>query len=337
MAGRLMRALVYDGYVNGAHVEVTIPSPSKDEVLIKVEATSLNPVDWKAAKFRILLRPFLSKTSHSPIPCNDVAGEVVEIGSGVQKFKPGDKVVSVMNIFTAGGLSEYCVAKEKVTISRPAQVSAADAAGLPVAGLSAHLALTHYVGLKLEHKHEHDENEPRKNILVTAASGGVGHYAVQLAKMGNAHVTATCGARNVELVKGLGADEVLDYKTAEGASLTSPSGRKYDAVIHCAPTVSWSVFEPNLVENGVVVDLTHPPSTRVMWTNAVNKISLSKKKWLTFTLNPQDDQGLKFLVGLVKDGKLKTIIDSKHALSRGEEAWSRGISGHTTGKIIVEP
>lgn len=338
MAGRLMRALVYDGYVNGAvglkHVEVAVPSPTKDEVLIKVEATTLNPVDWKAHKFRILLRPFLSRTSHSPIPCNDVAGEVVEVGSGVQKFKPGDKVVSVMNIFTAGGLSEYCVAKEKVTVSRPAEVSAAEGAGLPVAGLSAHLALTRYIGLKLQHEHD---NKPQKNILITAASGGVGHYAVQLAKMGNAHVTATCGARNIELVKGLGADEVLDYKTDEGASLTSPSGRKYDAVIHCAPTVSWSVFEPNLVENGVVVDLTHPGMSRVMWANAVNKITLSKKKWLTFTLNPQDDEGLKFLVGLVKEGKLKTIIDSKHSLSRAEEAWSRGISGHATGKIIIEP
>lgn len=333
-----MHALAYDGYIDGAvglkHVEVAVPSPSKDEVLIKVEATSLNPVDWKAYKLRALLRPLLSNASHSLIPCNDVAGEVVEVGSGVQKFKPGDKVVSVMSIFRAGGLSEYCVAKEKVTVLRPAELSAVEGAGLPVAGLSAHVALTLYGGLKLnQHEHEH---EPQKNILITAASGGVGHYAVQLAKLGNAHVTATCGARNMELVKVLGADEVLDYKTAEGTALTSPSGKKYDVVLHCASPVPWSVFEANLGENGVVIDITHP-GARAMWTNVMNRISGSKKRLVTFTLNPKDDGGLKFLVGLVKEGKLKTVVDSRYALSKGEEAWSRGVSGHATGKIIVEP
>lgn len=229
-------------------------------------------------------------------------------------------------------MAEFCVAEENVTVLRPAEVSAADGAGLPVAGLTAYVALTHYIGLKLEHEHE---AEPRKNILVTAASGGVGQYAVQLAKLGNAHVTATCGARNIKLVESLGADEVLDYKTAEGAALESPSGKKYDAVVHCAPPIPWSAFEANLAENGVVVDLT--PSSGTMWRCMVKRISRSKKKLFTFILSPKDDEGLKFVVGLVKEGKLKTVIDSKHALSRGEEAWSRGVSGHATGKIIVEP
>ncbi|XP_057812551.1 chloroplast envelope quinone oxidoreductase homolog [Salvia miltiorrhiza] len=337
MASRLMHALVYGGgYVDGAvglkHVEVPVPSPGKDELLIKVEAASINPVDWKIYNLRNLLRPFLSR-SHPPIPGNDVAGEVVEVGSRVQKFKPGDNVVTVLSVYTAGGLSEYCVAKEKVTVLRPAEVSAAEGAGLPVAGLTALVSLTQYAGLKLN-KHG-DENGPQKNILVTAASGGVGQYAVQLAKLGGAHVTATCGARNFELVKGLGADEVLDYKTAEGAALVSPSGRRYDAVVHCAPTVPWSVFEPNLAENGVVIDLI--PSLGTKWASTVKKITFSKKKLFTFMLTPSDDEGLKFLVGLMKEGKLKTIIDSKHALSKGEEGWSKGVSGHATGKIVIEP
>lgn len=223
------------------------------------------------------------------------------------------------------------MSKENVTVLRPAEVSAADGAGLPVAGLTAYVSLTHYIGLKLNQP----QHQPQKNILVTAASGGVGQYAVQLAKLGNAHVTATCGARNMELVRGLGADEVLDYKTAQGAALRSPSGRKYDAVIHCAPTVGWSVFEPNLSQNGVVIDLI--PSTGTKWTSIVKRITGSKKKLFTFLLTPKDDIGLEFLVGLVKEGKLKTVIDSKHSLSRGEEAWSRGVCGHATGKIIIEP
>ncbi|KAL8496187.1 hypothetical protein ACS0TY_020046 [Phlomoides rotata] len=330
MARRLMRALAYDGYVNGAiglkHVEVGIPSPRKDEVLINIEAVSLNPVDWNAHKLRILLRPFLDRKNSASIPCTDVAGEVVEIGSQVKNFKPGDVVVAILS--TCGGLSQYGVAKESlITVSRPIGVSAA---GLPIAGLTAHMALTQFAGLR------HRKSEPQKNVLVTNASGGVGLYAVQLAKLGNAHVTATCGARNAVLLKSMGADEVLDYKTAEGASLKSPSGRKYDAVIHCAPTpVSWSVFEENLGENGVVVDLT--PGPTAMWTYAVKKLTRSKKKLLPLIMIPKDDECLKYLVGLVKEGKLKTVIDSKYGLSEGEEAWSKGVSGHATGKIIVEP
>lgn len=221
------------------------------------------------------------------------------------------------------------MAKETLTVSRPAEVSAAEGAGLPIAGFTAHMALTHFAGLKL------DGTGPQKKILVTAASGGVGQYAVQLAKLANAHVTATCGARNIDLVKNLGADEVLDYKTPEGESLMSPSGRKYDAVVHCATAIGWSVFEPNLSENGIVVDLTPGPSA--MWTYAVKKFTWSKKKLFPFILIPKDDQCLKCLVALMKEGKLKTIIDSKYPLSKAEEAWSKGISGHATGKIIVEP
>ncbi|KAI3472722.1 hypothetical protein Pfo_028086 [Paulownia fortunei] len=208
MAGKLMHAVWYEAYGGGAaglkHVEVPVPTPSKGEVLLKLEATSLNPIDWKTQKG--MLRPLLPR-KFPFIPATDVAGEVVEVGPGVKNFKPGDKVVAMLSHTTGGGLSEYGVAKENLTVSRPPEVSAAEGAGLPVAGLTAHMALTQSAGLKL------DGSGPQKNILVTAASGGVGHYAVQLAKLGNAHVTATCGARNVDLVKSLGADEVLDYKT----------------------------------------------------------------------------------------------------------------------------
>ncbi|KAL0389885.1 UNVERIFIED_CONTAM: Chloroplast envelope quinone oxidoreductase [Sesamum calycinum] len=331
MAGKLMHACVYDGSVSGVvglkHVQVPVPTPSKDEVLIKLEATSLNPFDWKAYKLKALLRPLVA--SNSPlIPGTDVAGEVVEVGSGVKKFKPGDKVVAILRLIAGGGLSEYGVANEKLTVSRPPEVSAAEGSGLPIAGLTAHMALTQYAGLNL------DGTGPQKNILVTAASGGVGLYAVQLAKLGGAHVTATCGARNIDLVKSLGADDVLDYKTPDGAALKSPSGRKYDAVVHCATGVSWSVFEPNLSDKGVVIDLT--PGAAAMWTCVVNKVTCSGKSLAPLMLIPKDDRSLLCLVELVKERKLKTIIDSRHRLGRAEEAWSKCIDGHATGKIIVE-
>ena len=114
--------------------------------------------------------------------------------------------------------------KENITVARLSELSV----GLPVASLTAHQAITQAAGVKL------DVSGKKTNMLITAASGGVGHYAVQLARLGNTHVTVTCGARNIELVKNLGADEVLDYKTPDGAALRSPFGIKYDAVIHCA-------------------------------------------------------------------------------------------------------
>ncbi|KAI3742070.1 hypothetical protein L1987_59750 [Smallanthus sonchifolius] len=179
-----------------------------------------------------------------------------------------------------------------------------------------------------------DKAIPTTNILVTAASGGVGQYAVQLAKLGNVHVTATCGARNIDLVKNLGADEVIDYKTPQCAALKSPSDKKYDVVIHCATPTPWSTFEPNLGLNGKVIDITPGPSA--FWTAVVKKVTCSKKKLVPVLLFPQA-KNLDYLVGLVKEGKLKTIIDSKYTLSKAEEAWAKSIDGHATGKIIVEP
>ncbi|KAK7341040.1 hypothetical protein VNO80_23964 [Phaseolus coccineus] len=326
----LMNALHYDAYGGGAaglkHVQVGVPTPKTNEVLLKLEATSINPIDWKIQKG--LLRPLFLPRSFPHIPCTDVAGEIVEIGPQVKDFKVGDKVLTKLTHQYGGGLAEFAVASESITASRPPEVSAAEAAALPIAALTARDALTQIAGVKL------DGTGQTRNILVTAASGGVGHYAVQLAKLGNTHVTATCGARNIEFVKGLGADEVLDYRTPEGAGLKSPSGRKYDAVIHCTTGIPWSTFEPNLTEKAVVVDLT--PNASSLWTAALKKITFSKKRLVPFVVTVQRE-GLEHLVQLVKDGKLKSVIDSKFPLSKAEDAWAKSIDGHATGKIIVEP
>ncbi|XP_022858922.1 chloroplast envelope quinone oxidoreductase homolog [Olea europaea var. sylvestris] len=263
-----------------------------------------------------------------PGAATDVAGVIQEVGHGVKNFKPGDQVVAMLSLLTGGGLAEYAVAKKSLTVPRPPEVSAAEGAGLPIAGLTAHMALTQFSGVKL------DGSGPRKNILITAASGGVGQYAVQLAKLGNTHVTATCGSRNIDFVKSLGADEVIDYKTPEGAALKSPSGQKYDAVVHCATAIPWSVFEPNLSETGKVIDIT--PGLNAMWTFVVKKLTLSKKQLVPLLVIPKKEK-LEYLVNLVKEGKLKTVINSKHPLIRAEEAWAKSIDGHATGKIIVEP
>ncbi|XP_057534714.1 quinone-oxidoreductase homolog, chloroplastic-like [Amaranthus tricolor] len=329
MAGKLMRAVQYSKYGGGAsglkHVEISVPKPKPDEVLIKVEAASLNAFDWKIQKG--IVRPFLPR-KFPYIPGTDIAGEVVQVGSTAKKFNAGDKVVTLFSHVAGGALAEYVVAKENLTVTRPQEVSAAEGAAIPLAALTAHQALTQGAGIKL------DKTGERKNILVTAASGGVGHYAVQLAKLGNTHVTATCGTRNLNLVKELGADEVVDYKTPEGASLQSPSGKKYDYVIHCAMGISWSTFEPNLSANGKVIDLT--PGLGAFMTAAKQRLTFSKKQLLPMFLTSKTEN-LEFVLNLAKEGKLKTVVDSRHPLSKAEDAWAIVMSGHATGKIIIEP
>ncbi|KAM5562993.1 chloroplast envelope quinone oxidoreductase [Rosa sericea] len=327
MAVKLMHAVQYNSYGGGpSGLKIPIPTPKKDEVLLKLEAASLNPVDWTIQTG--LMRPLFFPRHFPHTPVSDVAGEVVEVGQGVRKFKVGDKVVAILTLSNGGGFAEFATASESLTVTRPPEVSAAEAAGLPIAGITAHKCLTQAAGVKL------DGTGPQKNILVTAASGGVGHYAVQLAKLGNHHVTATCGARNIDLVKSLGADEVLDYKTPEGAALNSPSGRKYDAVIHCTTGIPWSTFNPNLSPNGKVIDIT--PGPKAMLTFTLQKLTCSKKQ-LVPLLVIRKAENLEYLVKLVKEGKLKTVIDSTHPLSNAEDAWGKSIDGHATGKIIVEP
>lgn len=328
MSGKLMQALCYDSYGGGAsslkRVEIPAPAPKSNEVLLKLEASSINPIDWKIQNG--MLRPFLPR-KFPFIPVTDVAGEVTEVGSDVKKFKTGDKVVAKLDNMAAGGLAEYAVAKESLTVTRPPELSAAECAPLSIAGLTALQALTEAAGLKL------DKNGPAANVLVTAASGGVGHYAVQLAKLGNIHVTATCGARNIDFVTGLGADEVIDYKTPEGAALKSPSGKKYDAVINCTTGISWSTFDPNLSDNGKVIDMTPAPSAFA--TFALKKLTFSKKQLLPLLVNCRAEN-LEYLVNLVKEGKIKTVIDSKFPLSQAQDAWAKSMDGHAVGKIVVE-
>ncbi|XP_074571207.1 chloroplast envelope quinone oxidoreductase homolog isoform X2 [Curcuma longa] len=322
-----MKAVQYDSYGGGAaglkHVEVPIPSPKKNEALLKLEAASINPIDWKIQKG--MLRPFLPPRFPFT-PVSDVAGEVVEVGSGVNSFKKGDKVVGLLNFPNGGGLAEFAVTTMAVMAIRPPEVSPSEAAGLTTAGLTALQSLK-AIGIKF------DTTNKSSNILITAASGGVGHYAVQLAKYAGLHVTATCGARNIELVKSLGADEVVDYKTPEGAKLKSPSDKKYDGVIHCATNIPWSTFEPNLSSSGKVIDIT-PNFTSVV-TSILKRITFSKKKLVPLLLLPKSGE-MEFLVNLVMEGKLKTVIDSVYPLSKAEEAWAKSISGHATGKIIIE-
>ena len=137
----------------------------------------------------------------------------------------------------------------------------------------------------------------------------------------------------MELVKSLGADEVLDYRTLEGASLQSPSGKKYDGVVHCTVGISWSTFEPVLANTGRVVDIT--PNFTAILKSVLHRVTFARKRLVPLLLSP-NKADLEFLVGLLKDSKMKTLIDSRFSLNEASKAWEKSIEGHATGKIIVE-
>ncbi|NP_001288429.1 putative quinone-oxidoreductase homolog, chloroplastic [Zea mays] len=328
-----MRAVQYDRYGGGAqglkHVEVPIPSPKKGEVLIRMEATSINVVDWKFQNG--FARPFMPRRFPF-ISGYDLAGEVVELGAGVSSFKPGDKVIAI-NFPNGGGLAEYAVASASRTVARPPEVSAVEGVCVPIAAVTA-LRSLRTAGVTVTLDDPARAPATPKNVLVTAASGAVGHFAVQLARMGGHNVTATCGARNLGLVRSLGADEALDYKTPEGARLRSPSGRKYDAVVHCAAKgLPWSVFRPVLAASGTVVDIT--PGFVAVVTAILQVATFSKKRLVPLMVTPNKEE-MELLLGMLKQGRLKTVIDSQHPLGSAHEGWAKSMSGHTTGKVVIE-
>ncbi|EEE70002.1 hypothetical protein OsJ_29918 [Oryza sativa Japonica Group] len=296
-----MRAVQYDGYGGGAeglkHVEVPIPSPKKGEVLIKMEAASINPIDWKIQKG--MLRPFLPWKFPS-IPACDLAGKVAAVGGGVRRFELGDKVIAI-NFPSGGGFAEYAVAQASLTVERPPEVSAAEGPFLPLAAVTALQALrARGAGL----------DKPRRPKDVRAGRPrGYGHLR----------------RAQPRLVAGeLGADEALDYATPDGAALRSPSGRRYDAVVHCAPHLPWQVFDRVLAEGdtgGVVVDIT--PSPAALATALLHRVTFSKKRLTPFMFSPSKAD-MELLVAMARQGKLKPAVDSCHPLS------------DATGKVVVK-
>lgn len=181
------------------------------------------------------------------------------------------------------------------------------------------------------------------NVLIVGASGGVGILLLQLVKLAGAHATVTCGERNMELMRSLKADEVLDYRTPEGAVYASPSGRKYHIVLNCAHFVPVAKFAKQMQPRGKVVDLTptlvsflHALRNRV---NGAMAIASRAQQWTRFEVFYMGDnlEDLETMMELMREGKVKAVLDSSFPLSRAEDAWNRSIGRHSSGKIIVCP
>ncbi len=285
------------------------PIVSADGVLVRVHASSANPVD--------LFLPRRTVLGH------DFAGQIEAVGEDVMEFKPGEAVFGE----ALRTYAEYvCVPENGTLVPKPANVTFEQAAAVPIAGVTALQALR-----------DHGHVESGQKVLVNGASGGVGTFAVQIAKAFGAHVTAACSPGNVDLVASIGADRVIDYTKED----FTKGEQHYDLLLDIAGSKSWSrcwrVLEPNatLVAVGAA-SVQYRSSLRALghltW---IRLASLSRRRKTRFFITKVRREDLKVLAGLLEAGKLKPVIDRRYPLDEVRAALNYLREGHAKGKIVL--
>lgn len=322
-----MRAAVAERYGAPSRVvairDVEMPEPGPEEVLVRVRASSVNIADW----YGVVGRPWVARVASGvrrPKETRlgvDYAGVVEAVGSDVTAFRPGDEVFGGRT----GAYAEYVVAKaDRAIVTKPAGVSFDDAAAAPVAAVTALQALRDHGGL-----------EPGQKVLIQGASGGVGTYAVQIAKALGGEVTAVCSARNVEIAKSLGADRVVDYTKVDFTA----SDERYDLLLDIAGTRSFRDMRRVLRRGATVVLVGGKRANRpfgplghvaACWIGA--KFASQRTAFFVAKL---DKEAMETLRDLLEQGKLTSVVDSAYPLERLVDALDRMGGGHPSGKIVV--
>jgi NADPH:quinone reductase-like Zn-dependent oxidoreductase len=306
--------------------EVEKPAPRDYEVLLKVHAASVNPADWHLLRgdpYIARLQLGLRKPKHRVLGC-DVAGQVEALGKDVTTLQPGDDVFGSPFMHGFGAFAERVSVSEDLLAPKPANLSFDQAAAVPLA------ASTALQGLR-----DHGRIEPGHKVLIIGASGGVGTFAVQIAKSFDAEVTGVCSTRNVELVRSLGADHVIDYSKEN----FTRSGQNYDLIIQLAGTRSPSECRRALTPKGTLVLSSGESDGR--WIGPVDRIVKALvlspfvgQKLASFTVKPNKED-LQFLRQLIEAGKLTPVIDRAYSLSETPEAIRYLESGHARGKVVI--
>ncbi len=302
--------------------EIEKPVPGDQEVLIKVHAAAVNPLDYHVLKggpfiFRLLFGG--AKLKH---PGVDVAGVVETIGPAVTQFKVGDAVFGNCR----GAFAEYATAPESKLAPKPENVSFEDAAALPVA------ALTALQGLR-----NHGKLQPGQNVLINGASGGVGTFAIQLAKIFGAHVTAVCSSRNADLVQSLGADRVIDYAQEDFSTGTA----RYNLILDLAGNHPFAICQRVMTPHGIHVGagvlggLKSLPAMFGGLIAALARSRFSSQKFVVF-IAKGNREDLAFLGDLVANGKLKPVIDRKYTLVEVPEAMRYQGTWRARGKLVID-
>jgi NADPH:quinone reductase-like Zn-dependent oxidoreductase len=300
--------------------ETATPVPADHEVLIKLCAASINPLDLFLMKGmpwdRVI--PGRRTPKEKVLGC-DIAGRVEAVGKNAQQFKPGDEVFGVTG-FAGKGFAEYVCALEKKLALKPANLSFEEAAAVPVAASTALQGLRDYGRIQPGHK-----------VLIEGASGGVGTFAVQIAKAFGAEVTATCSTRNMEIARGIGADHVLDYTRVDFARL----GQRYDLILAVNAHHSILDYRRALSQDGIYV----PAGGSVLrilqaflLEALLSLIGRKKMVWFVANVNQKD---LAFLRGLLETGKVIPVIDKRYKLRDTAEALRYLAGGHAQGKVVL--
>jgi NADPH:quinone reductase-like Zn-dependent oxidoreductase len=314
-----MKAFVYEKYGPPETLriaEVDRPAPNADEVLVKVLAVSVNAADWHMVRGK----PLFSRATlgllrpKQKILGVDVAGQVEAVGSGVTRFKPGDEVYANLLDHGYGGFAEYVSAPVNVMALKPANLSFDDAAAVPMA------AVTALQGLR-----RHGEPQPTQQVLINGASGGVGSFAVQLAKASGAEVTAVTSTRNLELVRSLGADHVVDYTTSDFAR----GGRRYDRILDTVGNRSVPDLRRALAPGGKAAVTGFTSVAKLLG------VSLRGGKDVAQVQAHVTTEDLELLSELIAAGKVRPEIDRRYRFAELPAAIAYVEQGHARAKVVV--
>jgi NADPH:quinone reductase-like Zn-dependent oxidoreductase len=300
--------------------EVATPTPADNEVLIKLRAASVNPLDlflMKGAPWNRVI-PGLRTPKHEIIGC-DIAGRVEAVGRNVRQFLPGDEVFGVTG-FEGNGFAEYVCAMEEKVGPKPANLSFEEAAAVPIA------ASTALQGLR-----DKGRIQPGHRVLIEGASGGVGTFAVQIAKSFGAEVTAVCSTRNVDTARSIGADHVIDYSQVDFAR----SGQRYDLIL--AANAHHSVFDyRRALSPGGIYVAAGGGVVRILEALLLGPwLSLIGRRKIGFFLANINQRDLAFLKDLLESRKIVPVIDRRYPLSDAAGALRYLAEGHAQGKIVL--
>ncbi len=301
-------------------IDVATPTPADNEVMIKLGGASVNPLDLFLMKGAPWSRgiPGLRTPKIKVLGC-DIAGRVEAVGKNVRQFQPGDEVFGVTG-FAGNGFAEYVCAIEEKLAPKPSNLSFEDAAAVPIAAITA-----------LQGFRDQGQIRPGSTVLVEGASGGVGTFAVQIAKAFGAEVTAVCSTRNVATARSIGADHVIDYTQSDFAL----SGQRYDLIL--AANAHHSIFDCRraLSENGIYVAAGGSLGRILQVLLLGPMLSRIGRKKMVFFIANMNQKDLVLLKDLLQDGKVVPVIDRRYPLSDAAAALRYLAEGHAQGKIVL--